>query len=309
MTFQVAIVILASITVILLGVGLTMKTERQIMLRRVRRYGYEEASQAPVLADDLVPSFSDRVLRPGLGRVGTMLNEMTPGRSADVIRRRLDSAGRPFGLTPQEFSALKTITLFVGLLAGIGVGLATQLQFLQKVTMTLGFAFTGFYAPERWLSQKIAWRKNEIQRALPNAIDLLNVSIEAGLGFDASISKIVDKTPGPLSEELRRVLQEMAMGKARVDALRDFAAKCDVPEIGGFVAAVYQAEELGASMVKVLHAQAEMIRSRRRMRARETAARLPVKLLFPLIFFIFPSIFIVVLGPGAIQIFRTLLAK
>ena len=180
MTFQVAIMVLASITLILLGVGLTMKTERQIMLRRVRKYSYEEASQAPVLADDLVPSFSDRVLRPGLGRVGKMLNEMTPGRSADVIRRRLESAGRPFGLTPQEFSALKSITLFVGLLAGIGISIAAPLQFLQKVSLTLGFAFVGFYAPERWLGQKIARRKNEIQRALPNAIDLLKTAHDFG---------------------------------------------------------------------------------------------------------------------------------
>lgn len=297
------------ITIILLAFGLMMKTERQIMLDRVRKYGFEETAQAPVLADDLTPSFSDRVLRPALARIGRMGSGMKPSEAAEATRKRLEAAGNPLGLTPTEFSALKGISLIIGLLLGVGLTFATQLEPQKEMLIIALFVTGGVLMPSKWLSGKVAWRRNEIQRALPNAIDLLNVSIEAGLGFDGAMARIVDKTTGPLSDEFQRALQEMRMGKARVDALRDMAARADVPDLGQFVAAIYQAEELGASMTTVLRVQGRMIRAKRRMVAREVAAKLPVKMLFPLIFFIFPSIFIVVLGPGVIQLSKTILAK
>ena len=225
------------------------------------------------------------------------------------MRRRLESAGNPFGLTPVEFNALKAVSLIGWTLAGIGLITITQLPAVRQLLVVVVFAIIGMLAPERWLSAKVAWRKEQVLRALPNMIDLLNVSIEAGLGFDGAIARIVERTTGPLADELRRALQEMRMGKSRTEALRAVADRTNVTELGGFVAAIYQAEELGASMTKVLRSQGDMMRSRRRARAREIAAKLPVKMLFPLIFFIFPSIFIVVLGPAVIQLSKSMVMK
>ena len=309
MLLVIVIMALAVVTLALLAVGLTMKTERRIMLDRVRQYGYEEASQAPVLADDLLPSFGDRVLRPALGRLARIGAAGAPQPSVEMLRLRLAMAGSPLGLAPMEFTALKGLSLVAGVLIGAGVTFAVARPPLQEVLIVVLGAAVGLYAPERWLSGKIAWRKNEIQRSLPNAIDLLNVSIEAGLGFDAAIARIVDKTSGPLADEFQRALVEMRVGKPRIDALRDMANRVGVADLGGFVAAIYQADELGASLTTVLRVQGQMIRSKRSMRAREIAAKLPVKMLFPLVLFVFPSIFIVVLGPGMIQLSKTILAQ
>jgi len=309
MNLIVGIMILAAASIILTAVGLTMKTERQLMLDRVRKYGFEQITEASILVDELAPSFTERLVRPALRKIGRIGKTAAPRESAQALQRRIATAGNPLRLSPLEFSALKGVSCVVGALAGLGVTAITQYGRSHEMLAVIIMTVAGYFAPERWLSSKIAHRKNKIQRDLPNAIDLLNVSLEAGLGFDAAVARIVDKTTGPLSDEFGRALEEMRMGKARVEALHSMADRTQVPELSGFVAAVYQAEELGASMTKVLRVQGAMIRSKRRMRAREIAAKLPVKMLFPLILFIFPSIFIVVLGPGAIQISRTLLSK
>lgn len=300
---------LASLTLILLAVGLTMKSERHIMLERVRKYGYEEATQAPELTDDLLPSFAERIVHPLVRRFAKLGSSLTPSQGSATLALRLASAGNPLGLTPTEFATLRGLAVVLALVIGGSFAVVAQRAGTQVLLILLLSLGLGYFIPERWLNGRIAWRKNEILRALPNAVDLLNVSIEAGLGFDGAIARIVDKSTGPLSDELLRVLREMRLGKTRVEALRDMAVRTDVPELSGFVAAVYQAEELGASLTTVLRVQGQMIRSKRRMRAREIAAKLPVKMLFPLIFFIFPSIFIVVIGPGVIQLMRSMVLK
>ena len=282
----IVVMSLAIVTLILLAVGLTMKSERQIMMERVRKYGFEEA-QAPVLTNDLLPSFTERIIHPLAQRFAKLGGSMTPSQGNEILTQRLASAGNPHGLTPTEFKTLRGLTIALSLAAGGVVAIATHRGGTQILLILILFLCLGYYLPEKWLSGKTAWRKNEILRALPNTIDLLNVSIEAGLGFDGAVARIVDKTTGPLSDEFLRVLREMRMGKTRVEALRDMAVRADVSELSGFVAAVYQAEELGASLTTVLRVQGHMIRSKRRMRAREIAAKLPVKMLFPLIFFVF----------------------
>jgi tight adherence protein C len=145
-----------------------------------------------------------------------------------------------------------------------------------------------------------------IRRSLADCLDLLVVCTEAGLGFDGALAKVVDRMSGPLSDEFRKVLQDMSVGRTRVEALRAMAARVGLPELISFVAAIHQADLLGVSIAHVLRVQADSLRTQRNLRARETAAKLPVKLLFPLVFFIFPAIFVVVLSPGAIQIIRAL---
>jgi tight adherence protein C len=135
-------------------------------------------------------------------------------------------------------------------------------------------------------------------------LDLLIVSVEAGLGFDGAMARVVEKMKGPFPQELCRVLQEMQVGKARIPALKDMATRVQVSEVSTFVAAIYQADQLGVSMAKVLHVQADTMRVARSQRIREMAAKLPVKMLFPLVFFIFPAIFVIIIGPGVISIMR-----
>lgn len=305
----VVVMSLAFVTLILLAVGLTMKSERQIMVDRVRKYGYEEATEASALIDDLLPSFAERVARPLAQRFARLGASLTPSHERAALAQKLSSAGDPLGLKPAEFSTLRGLSAVVAVALGGAVAMVGKFAGTQVLLILIIFLCLGYFAPVKWLSSKAASRKAEILRDLPNAIDLLNVSVEAGLGFDGAIARIVDKTSGPLSDEFMRMLREMRLGKTRVEALRDMAVRADVTELSGFVAAVYQAEELGASLTTVLRVQGQMIRSRRRMRAREAAAKLPVKMLFPLIFFVFPSIFIVVIGPGVIQLTHSAMFK
>ena len=166
----------------------------------------------------------------------------------------------------------------------------------------IGFALLGFVLPDFWLGRHISDRKKRILRAVPDTLDLLTISVRAGLGFDGALAKVVEKTEGPLAEEFRRVLAEVRMGKARRDALRDVVARTDVPALTAFIGAIIQAEQLGVAISKVLQIQSEQLRIERRQRAEELAAKAPIKMLFPLVGCIFPSMFIVILGPAIILI-------
>jgi tight adherence protein C len=301
----IAVLVFALAAIILLAVGLTMKTERQIMLDRLRQYGRPRTPDTAMLGDNLMLPFGERIVRPMLAKLG----EISAGMRLDTTAHRLNEAGNPYALSPKEFVAIKRMCSLAGLALGIALTRIGSLSIVHTVLVgLLGFA-VGSYIPERWLSSRIAERKNDILRALPNAIDLLSVSIEAGLGLDGAIARIAEKTKGPLSEEFSRALREMQVGMSKMDALRNMATRVQVPELSNFVAAVYQAEELGASLTSVIRIQGQVMRSRRRMRAREAAARLPVTMLFPLVFFIFPSIFIVVLAPGMIRMMHSTFFK
>ena len=156
----------------------------------------------------------------------------------------------------------------------------------------------GFYLPNLWLNRKITQRKAEITRALPDVLDLLTISVEAGLGFDAAIHKVTEKWDNALTREFRRVLSEMRMGKARRDALRDLVTRTDVADVNTFIAAIIQADQLGVSISNVLHVQAEQMRTRRRQRAEEAAHKAPIKMIFPMVFLIFPAMYVIILGPA-----------
>lgn len=160
--------------------------------------------------------------------------------------------------------------------------------------------------PINWLRRKASARQTKIQRALPDTLDLITVSVEAGLGLDAALAKVVEKTRGPLREEFGRVLQEIGLGKVRRQSLRDMAARVDVPDLTTFTGAIVQADQMGLGVAEVLRAQADEVRLRRRQRAEETAMKAPVKMLFPLIAFIFPAMMSVLLGPAVYRIFKAL---
>jgi tight adherence protein C len=160
----------------------------------------------------------------------------------------------------------------------------------------------GFFFPDYWVGRKIKKRRKAILLGIPDTLDLLTISVRAGLGFDAALGKVTEKVKGPLPDEFRRALAEIRVGKTRKDALRDIVSRTDVPALTNFIGAIIQAEQLGVSISKVLQVQSEQLRIERRQRAEEAAAKAPIKMLFPLVGCIFPSMFIVILGPAIILI-------
>jgi tight adherence protein C len=253
--------------------------------------------------------FLERVLSPVLRGLGRAVGGLTPPGVLKRMRAKLDMAGNPRFPGLAEYLALKVLSAAAIIPVGLfGVGYL-ELPELARVLALVVVIGLGAWLPDIVLQRIIEARQAAIRRALPDVVDLLVVSMEAGLGFDRAMQLAVTKGHGPLAEELGRVLEEVRLGRGRGEAMREMAQRTQVSDLASFVAAVRQAETMGVSIVKALRAQAEVGRRRRSERAREASAKLPVKLLFPLVFFIFPALFVVILGPAAIRftaLFRVL---
>jgi tight adherence protein C len=249
---------------------------------------------APV---EVEPKRDPFVALPGWLRV--LAVRLSPAGIATTLQRRLDLAGNPSRWTPDRILAAKGLGLFI--LGGLGglYGLRTIGLLIAGAAVA---ATAGFFLPDILLYNAGVKRQEKIQKALPDALDLLTVCVEAGLGFDAALAQVARNTTTPLAAEFSRVLQEMQIGKSRSQALRAMTDRTTVPELRSFVSALVQAGELGITIADVLREQAKEMRLRRRQRAEEKAQKVPVKILFPLVFCLFPSLFIVIIGPGGISI-------
>jgi tight adherence protein C len=224
---------------------------------------------------------------------------MSPAGVAAKLQYRLDVAGNPDRWNPDRVLAVKGLGLVVLTVLGMLIGSRSPLTLI--VCAAVGGA-AGFFLPDVLLYNSGQKRQALIRAALPDAMDMLTVCVEAGLGFDAALAQVARKTSGPLAAELARALQEMQMGKSRTEALRSMAGRTTVPELRGFISALVQAGELGVSVASVLREQAKEMRLRRRQWAEEQAQKVPVKILFPLLFCLFPALFVVVMGPAAITL-------
>lgn len=260
---------------------------------------------------ELEQPFTQRVLIPLARQIGEMAIRFTPRNMVAQAERKLELAGRPYNIDAATFVALQ-------LFASIGLAILMFLLFRISPSPTfrrfsflgaLAIGLMGYVLPRTWLERTIARRQRSILRAMPDALDLLTVCVEAGLGFDAAMRKVSEKWENELAFEFARVLREMQLGKPRREALRDMAERVGVPEMTSFVAAVIQSEQLGVSMAKVLHIQAENMRIKRQQRAREQAQQAPVKMLFPLVFLVMPSLFIVLLGPAVLIVMHSVLGN
>jgi tight adherence protein C len=253
--------------------------------------------------------YSAAALSEGGERVGPVASNRltqlgraaTPGAVLAQMRRRLDYAGNPPYWTVERLFEVKTLGLFAGAASGAGLGLLTGGLSGLAVGLLVGGPL-GFFGPDIVLYDVSQRRQDRIRRTMPDILDVLTVSVEAGLGFDAALAQITRYGRGPLAREFARVLQEMQIGRSRIEALRALSARTSVTELKSFCAIVVQASELGVPIANVLREQAREMRVRRRQRAEEQAQKVPVKILFPLIFCLFPALFIVVLGPGVINI-------
>src|SRR5918995_1090649 len=227
-------------------------------------------------------------------------------RPMDPVQARLSQLGSMQARTLEEIELQQP--LFERALRPMAAslsGVARRIASPQKVSGTE----KGFMMPELWLSRRVKKRQKQILLATPDTLDLLTISVRAGLSFDGALAKVVEKVPGPLSDEFQRALAEVRVGKARRDALRDVIGRTEVPALSNFIGAIVQAEQLGVPIAKVLQIQSEQLRIERRQRAEELAAKAPIKMLFPLVGCIFPSMFIVILGPAIILIAPHLAAR
>ncbi|HEY1135431.1 MAG TPA: type II secretion system F family protein [Nocardioides sp.] len=272
-----------------------------------RSLAYLEAlNSAPdELKQDADASFNDRVLTPLLARSSRLSKRLTGGEGAARIQRRLDLAGSPAGWTVDKVASGKVIGAVVGfVLFGLyALLLSVALQWLLAA-LAAG-TVVGFFAPNMWLYQKAYNRAERVQAELADAIDLLTISVESGLGFDAALQQVARNTDGPVAEEFARVLREMQLGIGRADALRKMATRSDVADLKSFVGALAQADSFGVSIGQVLRTQSKEMRIKRRQHAEKKAQEVPVKITIPLIFCILPTLFIVVIGPAAITIAGT----
>ena len=261
-----------------------------------------EVTETPVSLEELELSqdFSTRILFPLFNNIGQIAQRFTPESALSSAQAKLEMAGNPMQMNPAFFLMLRFV--FAILFGGIIflVFLRTGRGWAQGLGLSALFALIGFVFPTLWLNSRIAARQKAVFRAMPDALDLLTISVEAGLGFDQAMAKVHEKWDNDLSLELGRVIQEIRLGKLRRDALRDMSERLGVAEMTSFVAAVIQSEQLGVSMAKVLRIQSDQMRIRRRQMAEEEAHKAPIKMVFPIALLIFPSILIILLGPAAL---------
>lgn len=271
---------------------------RSEYVRRVAGYG------RPAAGGEDGTSGPKRLHGPIAGLIGGFVGRLLPTKTRETLARRLLSAGLAHKMSPETVLAGKGILGALGMLAGFVLG--SKAAPATGVLLGLCFAFLGFLGPDVYVNGKIRERRERILAALPDSLDLLAVSVEAGLGFDGAVSKLVEYMKGPLIDEFALTLNEMRIGESRSEALKRMAARVDVPELGSFIRAVVQADQLGTSIAGILRVQAADARLRRQFSAEERAMKAPIKMLIPTAMFIFPALFIVILGPILMNFGRNL---
>jgi tight adherence protein C len=262
----------------------------------------EAMTNAPKeLTKELDRSFADRVLEPLQQRALALGRRLSGADTPDRIRRKLDLAGNPHGWTVDRVVSGKVMGAVAGLVVGVVFGLLIG-GMGTRLVLAVGGLVVGFFGPNLYLHQKIHERSAQLLRDLPDAIDLLTISVESGLGFDAAVQQVARNTEGPLAEEFSRVLREMQIGQGRAEALRALGERTTVSDVRSFVGAMVQADSFGIPIAQVLRVQSSEMRVKRRQRAEEKAQQVPVKITIPLIFCILPTLFIAVMGPAALSI-------
>jgi tight adherence protein C len=258
---------------------------------------------------ELSQPFADRIILPVARKFGELAARFTPQNALQSTMHKLELAGNPRGLDPTIFWAMRFIlALGVGglflFLFSLG---APGWPWLRKLGITALFVLLGFFIPELLLTSKIQRRQKSVRKAMPDALDLLTICVEAGLGFDGAMAKVTEKWDNELSLSLARVIREIQLGKLRREALRDMADRLGIPEMTSFVAAVIQSEQLGVSMAKVLRIQSDQMRVKRRQLAEEEAHKAPIKMLIPMALLIFPTICIILMTPAVLMLLRSAL--
>jgi tight adherence protein C len=244
---------------------------------------------------ELSGSILARTIVPAFKRMGRFLGRLTPAGTLDELSRQLTIAGNPMGLGAREFYGVRL--LFTGLAFFLAFSTLREGLNLRSLFLSAILLIVTSNLPKMWLRSRVRSRQNKIRKGLPDALDMLSVCADAGLGFDQSMQRVSEHWDTPLAVEFRRVVSEMEMGISRQRAMRNVAERLDVAELSSFVAVILQSDQLGMSISETLHSQAIQMREERRFRAQEEARKLPLKMLMPMLLFIFPAMMAVVLGP------------
>ena len=263
------------------------------------------SGQKPMTLDEveLQKPFEERFIRPAIDRIGKYLAQRTPEKQRQDMQNKLNLAGRPGNLSPADFQALRyglAIALFV-------IGLLVGLLFHSPIGLALSAAFgglLGFMLPPYYINTKVRARRKEIQLGLPDVMDLLTIAVEAGLGFDAAIQRVTEKFDNALADEFKTVLQEVRLGRPRLEALDEMGRRCGVEDLHNFTQAVIQSEQMGVGLAKILRLQSEEMRRKRRQRAEELAAQASLKMMLPMVGCIFPTLWLILLGPAVLIILK-----
>ncbi len=265
----------------------------------------EAMTNAPdELKKELDRSFGERVLEPLYQRFQSIGRRITGADQVERIRQRLDRAGNPPGWSVDRVATGKVMGLVAGFAFSAFLAFAFGLGWGVSLLVVVAGTLLGFNAPNIYLYNEATKRDEIMQKSMADAIDLLTISVEAGLGFDAGLQQVAKNTEGPLAAEFGRMLQEMQIGRGRTDALRAMGERTSIPDIRSFVSAMVQADSFGIPIAQVLRVQSQEIRTKRRQRAEEKAAQVPVKIMVPVVLFILPCLYIIVIGPEAISITR-----
>lgn len=301
--------ILIAIVVVILGalllVGMGMKDSKDVDPLQDRLAEFAARGERVDLEEiEMSQPLTDRILFPVARRLGELALRFTPQNAIQQTARKLELAGNPRGIDATIFWAMRMFGLSLGVFLFFVSTIVPEGSFLEGrgLVFAIPAAALGFFLPELWLRGKINKRQDDIRKAMPDALDLLTICVEAGLGFDAAMAKVYEKWDNPLAEGFGRVIREIQLGKLRRDSLKDMSDRMGVSEMTSFIAAVIQSEQLGVSMSKVLRIQADQMRVKRRQHAEEQAHKAPIKMLIPMAILIFPSICIVLLTPAILML-------
>ncbi len=291
---------LVPLTALVLFIGVRALRPPSRLGQRMELYGYTAAA-SPVIKAPKIP-FKERVLKPAVLRVVRRLGLLGSGRNRAKLQLRLEQAGDPGGIGAVEFAGAKLCLIIIMAVVAVQYMLTASKVAPAMLVLLLLAMFLAFRLPDIWISRRTKRRQIEMIKVLPDALDMLTISVGAGLSFDQAVGELVARWDNELSHEFRRVLSEIGLGKSRRESLENFSRRSGVSDIVSFVVAINHAEELGASLGPVLKVQSQEMRTRRRQRAQEAANKLPVKMMIPMVLLIFPAIFAVLLGPAIPQI-------
>jgi tight adherence protein C len=297
-TLLLAAVAFFGVLLFFLGLSRTPSSNTsQTVAERLAVYGGEKPLTVEEI--ELQRPFSERVLRPAIERLGSLLSRSTPQKARQDLLNRLELAGRPGNLTPEDFAAVRLVAAAVLAAVGLLIGLLLANPVYLVISLVAG-TILGYYLPVIWLKQKVDARRTEVQKGLPDALDLLVICVDAGLGFDAALARVTDKYKNALSELLSKALREVSLGRPRLEALDEMGRSSGVEDLHNFIQAVIQSEQFGTGIGKILRIQADEMRRKRRQRAQERGAQATLKMMLPMVGCIFPTLWIVLLGPAVL---------
>jgi tight adherence protein C len=302
----ILVVVIIAIVLVVIGLRSPEDDRESVIIERLEEFS-QSGEEIDLEKLEMSQPFSERVIYPLARNFGDLAIRFTPQNALQNVEKRLEMAGSPAGLDPSIFLVLQFVAAII--LGGIvflvlTVG-PTQWPIGRVLILSLVFAALGFFFPNLWLGSRVNRRQKDVRKALPDALDLLTICVEAGLGFDAAMARVAEKWESELAHAFNRVIQEIQLGKLRREALRDMADRIGLSELSSFVAAVIQSEQLGVSLAKVLNIQADQMRIRRRQLAEEEAHKAPLKMLIPMALLIFPSLIIVLITPAAIRLVQS----